>query len=419
MRPVIGAGFVLAVVAVVAALLQGPAWLAGGETVRVRVPDASELTQKAEVRVAGVGVGEVTGRRRVPGGTELELRLDDDAPTIHRDARVEIRPRLLFEGNGFVDLSPGSPSARPLGDRALPLSRAAVATSLQDVLGVLDAEGADDVRAAATTLRATFAGAAPDSLQHTLKAAPRVMERGDRILRAARGRGELRSAIAGLHRTTAAVASQARTLPDLAADTATVANAAAADASDASAGALDATLRALPEAADRVMRGSTALRATVAELAPTAKALRPGAKALAPALEDVRPLLRDATAVGEAAPLVADVRAALADAAPAAPSARKIIRDATPTLETLDKSLLPALNEKTRLGTPAYLSFLGLFAGGGGASRPFGTSGDGHLMRFGLRFLTGLGQPLPPCDLLKSVNAQLAATFGAEGACTP
>jgi hypothetical protein len=90
----------------------------------------------------------------------------------------------------------------------------------------------------------------------------------------------------------------------------------------------------------------------------------------------------------------------------------------SPTLQTLQSTLLSALEAKTDLGTPAYLAFLGLFAGGGGASRPFGLDGQGHFMRFGLRFLTGLGLPLPPCSLLAAVSPAVATALEGVGGCT-
>ena len=72
---------------------------------------------------------------------------------------------------------------------------------------------------------------------------------------------------------------------------------------------------------------------------------------------------------------------------------------------------------------PAYLSFLNLFEGGGGASRPFQTlaqnpRGAGHFMRFGFRFLTGAGAPLPPCALLRRADPQLADQLAQAGGCT-
>jgi hypothetical protein len=82
-------------------------------------------------------------------------------------------------------------------------------------------------------------------------------------------------------------------------------------------------------------------------------------------------------------------------------------------------TLIPALVAPTDLGDPAYLSFLGLFEGGGGASRPFTIDGGGHFMRFGLRFLTGAGLPLPACSTLSALSPRLAAALGKAGGCTP
>ncbi|MEA2125109.1 MAG: hypothetical protein QOI80_1891, partial [Solirubrobacteraceae bacterium] len=109
-------------------------------------------------------------------------------------------------------------------------------------------------------------------------------------------------------------------------------------------------------------------------------------------------------------------RAALSNGARAAPGARRLVAAVDPTLRIFSGTLLDALERKTSLGTPAYLSFLGLFAGGGGASRPF-VRGEGHFMRFGFRFLTGAGRPAPPCALLAQVSPQLAQVFGQNGVC--
>src|SRR4051795_1964084 len=115
-----------------------------------------------------------------------------------------------------------------------------------------------------------------------------------------------------------------------------------------------------------------------------------------------------------ARPVLADARRALDAGAVAAAPAARLLRATTPSLELLDRSLLPALRAPTAvLHVPAYLAFLNLFEGGGGASRPFQTLSDsprgaGHFMRFGFRFLTGAGAPLPPCTLLAKADAQAA-----------
>ena len=45
---------------------------------------------------------------------EATFTVDDEGLPIHKDATVTIRPRLFLEGNFFLDLQPGSPSAPDL-----------------------------------------------------------------------------------------------------------------------------------------------------------------------------------------------------------------------------------------------------------------------------------------------------------------
>ena len=47
----------------------------------------------------------------------VTLRINDNGQPIHRDATIKIRPRLFLEGNFYVDLQPGTPSAGKLDDR--------------------------------------------------------------------------------------------------------------------------------------------------------------------------------------------------------------------------------------------------------------------------------------------------------------
>ncbi|WP_040599927.1 hypothetical protein, partial [Patulibacter medicamentivorans] len=123
-----------------------------------------------------------------------------------------------------------------------------------------------------------------------------------------------------------------------------------------------------------------------------------------------------------------DGRAALERAAAAAPATRALVARLAPTLRTLDGSLLPALAKPTpTLGLPSYLAFLNMFAGGGGASRYFQPAdprnglqqGEGHFMRFQIRFLTGLGVPLPPCATISGLDAGLGKLLSGLELCTP
>jgi virulence factor Mce-like protein len=100
------------------------------------------------VRMAGVNVGKVTGTEPAGGGAALvTMRIDKAGLPIHRDARLKIRPRLFLEGNFFVDVQPGSPSAPTLGDGdVLPVQQTSTPVQLDQVLDVLDHDTRDQVK---------------------------------------------------------------------------------------------------------------------------------------------------------------------------------------------------------------------------------------------------------------------------------
>jgi ABC-type transporter Mla subunit MlaD len=237
---------------------------------------------------------------------------------------------------------------------------------------------------------------------------------------------ELAGAIDGMSRTAHAIASRDNQLqPLLAGADRTLA------AIDTDRGTrLDATVAQLPGALDAADRGGRAIEGIVGRLDPLARDIEPGLASLPRTLDQATPLVERAGPVlDRARPLIANMREALGAGADATPATQSLMQAAQPSLELLDDSLIPALQKPTaELGIPSYLSFLNLFEGGGGASRPYvaqpsripGMSGgQGHFMRFGLRFLTGVGIPLPPCTLLGQVNRTLADELSSAGGCTP
>src|SRR5207245_10430898 len=59
----------------------------------------------------------------------------------HSDATAKIRPRIFLEGNWFVDLQPGSPSAPTLSSGAtLPITQTADPVQLDQVLDALNTD---------------------------------------------------------------------------------------------------------------------------------------------------------------------------------------------------------------------------------------------------------------------------------------
>jgi ABC-type transporter Mla subunit MlaD len=107
-------------------------------TVTATFQNAATLRETAPVRIAGVNVGEVTNITLDGEMAEVEFTVDEDGRPLKTDAEVTIRPRLFLEGNYFLDLQPGSPSAPTLSeDGNIPVTRTATAVQLDEVLTTL------------------------------------------------------------------------------------------------------------------------------------------------------------------------------------------------------------------------------------------------------------------------------------------
>ena len=90
------------------------------------------------MRIAGVNVGQVTGLERKGNSSVVTFTVCDAGRPIHADASATIRPRIFLEGNFFIDLDPGSPSAPEMPDKAtIPITRTSTAVQLDQVLTAL------------------------------------------------------------------------------------------------------------------------------------------------------------------------------------------------------------------------------------------------------------------------------------------
>ncbi len=99
---------------------------------------------KSPVRIAGVDVGQVTGVKPEGHGSKLgvvEMEISGGGLPIHTDATAKLRPRIFLEGNWFVELQPGSPSAPAYrsGD-TIPVTHTAVPVQLDQVLDALNTD---------------------------------------------------------------------------------------------------------------------------------------------------------------------------------------------------------------------------------------------------------------------------------------
>lgn len=196
--------------------------------------NANELKERSPVRIAGVEVGKVKSVEPLgdSGTARVRMEIDEVGLPIKRDARLKVRQRLFLEGNYYVDLQPGSPSAEELrsgetigpDQTAAPVQFGQVLTALQsdtreDLQTFLDeysrglegpgAAGFNEAvrywepayKATAQSTRATL-GQRPGDLQRVLKGQGTVFSALSRDERALRG------LVTNLNRTVAAFAIQ-------------------------------------------------------------------------------------------------------------------------------------------------------------------------------------------------------------------
>ncbi|HWE34040.1 MAG TPA: MlaD family protein [Solirubrobacteraceae bacterium] len=117
-------------------------------TVHATFASSNGLRPGSLVRIAGVNVGKVTGISIAPGcrsggsqscqAADVAMEIDNDGLPLHRDATFWIRPRTFLEGNFFVDVAPGSPSAPTVGSGyTFPVQQGVEPVQLDQVLGAL------------------------------------------------------------------------------------------------------------------------------------------------------------------------------------------------------------------------------------------------------------------------------------------
>lgn len=300
--------------------------------------DAGSLAPKAPVRISGVEVGKVTKVESIDGSgaARVTMALDDDALPIHRDARLKVRPRVLLEGNMFVDLSPGSPSTRALGDGdTVPVDQTAIAVSLPDILGVLKADVGTDLQ---TLLREYGSEGLGKGGAEAFNAAIPYLEPAYRdsaitsdALLGVEPTRDVQRVLRGQTSTFGALATHPGSLEELVTDLNATAGALARQDEPlaASIPALRDTLRAASPALAELNEALPTVRAFAAEALPGVRSSVPALDAAMPWIRQGRGLMHERELKG----LAADLRAAV------------------PSLVTLNRRLIPTLSELRALSS--------------------------------------------------------------------
>jgi phospholipid/cholesterol/gamma-HCH transport system substrate-binding protein len=125
-----------------------------GYQLKAVVADAQNIRAKSPVRISGVDVGEVSDVQHVTDANGkgedaaiVTMDLKDSALPVRQDATLQLRPRLFLEGNLFVDLHPGSPSAPELNSGSvIPETQTSSSVQFDEVLTSLQAPVRQDLQ---------------------------------------------------------------------------------------------------------------------------------------------------------------------------------------------------------------------------------------------------------------------------------
>jgi virulence factor Mce-like protein len=111
---------------------------------------ANELKQRSPVRIAGVDVGKVVGVEPLEDGSgmaRVRMEIRKEGRPVKKDAELTIRNRIFLEGNYFVDLEPGTPSAPELDSGStIPPNQTASPVQFGQVLNALQKDTRQDLQ---------------------------------------------------------------------------------------------------------------------------------------------------------------------------------------------------------------------------------------------------------------------------------
>lgn len=302
------------------------------------VRDAQNLKPGSPVRVAGVEVGKVTKVEAADAdqpAAKVTMELRDDALPLHEDARLQIRPRILLEGNFFVDLEPGTSAAGELEDGGtVPITQTSASVTLPEVLSVLDSDTRTDLQ---TLLREYSTGLSGGGAQALNRAIPslapayRLSAITNDALLGQQPTRDLQRVLRSQTRVFGTLAENPEALQDLVSDLNTTAGAIASQDSALAAAvpALRDTLREGYPALGELNAALPTLRAFSIEALPGVRSAVPTLDAAIPWITQARGLVREDELKGLSADL----------------------RQAVPSLVKLNQRLVPALRQLRALSS--------------------------------------------------------------------
>jgi phospholipid/cholesterol/gamma-HCH transport system substrate-binding protein len=277
---------------------------------------ANDIKKGAQVRIAGVNVGKVTGvAADGDRGAVVKMAIQDKGLPIHRDATMKIRPRIFLEGNWFVDISPGSPSAPIVQEgETIPVQQTSAPVQFGQVLTALQSDTRQDLQKVLDEYGRALADGGAEGYNRSIDHWTKAFRDSAIVSEATLGvePGDLSGYLRGADRFARGLNRDPAALKALLTDLAETADAAASEE-----GALTASIRELPktltvgfDALGELNDAFPPLRRLVSDLRPAVRSSGPALDATLPLVRQLRGLVRPSELGGlvrELRPVVPDL----------------------------------------------------------------------------------------------------------------
>lgn len=262
---------------------------------------ANNLKPRSPVRIAGVEIGKVTRVEPMTsdrGAARVTMEIRESGLPIHRDAQAKIRPRIFLEGNFFVDLQPGSPSAPVVKDGyTIAVNNTAAPVQFGDVLNALQADTRTDLQTFLDEYSKGLEGSGARGFNQTLRYSKEAYRNSSLANDATLGvepTRDLQRVLRGQQRTFAALRADENALKGLVTNFNVTAGAFAREdaALEASIPELRDTLAVAQPALASLNNALPALRAFAREALPGVRSSEPTLRRSLPFIRQLRALVR-------------------------------------------------------------------------------------------------------------------------------
>ena len=291
---------------------------------------ANGIATNSPVRIAGIEVGKVTKVEPIDAGKPaaiVTMRINKDGRPIHKDAQAKIRPRIFLEGNFFVDLKPGTPSAPEFKDgEMIPIENTATPVQFDQLLKALPSDTRANLRGVFAELFRTYSDGGGAAFNRTLEFQPDAYRFSAIVNESLLGRGprDLSTFIREMGGVSGALNRNPDRLRSLLTNFNRTAGALAAEE-----GALQATFRELPQTLAAANPAFDALNAAFPDVRRLSREALPGVRSTPETLDALQPLvvqLRGLVRENELRGLTRDLRGTV-------PGLTRLARTTVPLLE--------------------------------------------------------------------------------------